>query len=324
MLSTALQNAAYPAQADVSDIIISHWHHDHVGGLPSVLALLKQLWEARNPGQPFTPPRLHKFPLAEGSKGEHNNLKWNNLPKLLEGLPRELITPPAPAAATQEIFHGLSDGQLFKDPITGNTLARVLHTPGHTADSISLYIPQDRALYTADTVLGHGTAVFEDLATYLSSLNRMLHFGTASAPPADASTEAGAKDGLDLEYVTLYPAHGGVVANGRETIATYIKHRLEREVQVLAVLRSPVPAELDPSSPIPSLGSGASIWSTWNIVRTLYKSYPESLWLPASRGIDLHLRKLEGEGFVRRISGEGAEAQWRLTVSPAASPVPSL
>ena len=324
MLSSALQNAANPAQAHVSDIIISHWHHDHVGGLPSVLALLKQLWEARNPGQPYTPPRLHKFPLAEVSEGEQNNLKWNNLPKLLEGLPRELITPPAPLAATQEIFHDLSDGQLFKDPTTGHTLARVLHTPGHTSDSISLYIPQDRALYTADTVLGHGTAVFEDLATYLSSLNRMLHFGTAAAPPADASTEGGAKDGLDLEYVTLYPAHGGVVANGRETIATYIKHRLEREAQVLAVLRSPVPAELDPSSPIPSLGNGAAIWSIWNIVRTLYKSYPESLWLPASRGIDLHLRKLEGEGFVRCMGGEGAEAQWRLTVSPATSPVPSL
>ena len=159
----------------------------------------------------------------------------------------------------------------------------MLHTPGHTADSISLYIPQDRALYTADTVLGHGTVVFEDLATYLSSLNRMLHFGAASAPPPDASAEESAKDGLDLEYVTLYPAHGGVVANGRETIATYIKHRLEREAQVLAVLRSPVPAELDPSTLIPSLESGAAIWSTWNIVRTLYKSYPETLWLPASR-----------------------------------------
>lgn len=314
MLSTALQGPANPAYADVSDIIISHWHHDHVDGLPSVLSLLKQLWEVRNPGRPYTPPRLHKFPLAKGSKGEHNNLKYNNLPKLLEDLPKDLITPPAPAAATQEMFHDLSDGQLFKDPINGHTLARVLHTPGHTVDSISLYIPQDRALYTADTVLGHGTAVFEDLATYLSSLNRMLHFGTRE----------GATDTLDLEYVTLYPAHGGVVANGRETIATYIKHRLEREAQVLAVLRSPVPADLSPSSPIPSPGNGAAIWSTWDIVRTLYKSYPESLWLPASRGIDLHLRKLEGEGFVRRIGGEGVEAQWRLAVSPVASPTPSL
>ncbi|KIM49643.1 hypothetical protein M413DRAFT_438817 [Hebeloma cylindrosporum] len=334
VLTTALQDPTNPAQTDVSDIVISHWHHDHVGGLPSVLALLKQLWEARNPGQPYTPPRLHKFPLAQGSQGEHNDTKWNNLPKLLEGLPRELITPPTPTATTQEAFHDLSDGQLFKDPINGRTLARVLHTPGHTVDSISLYIPQDRALYTADTVLGHGTAVFEDLATYLSCLNRMLHFGTPSAPPPDSSTT---EEGLDLEYVTLYPAHGGVVSNGRDTISTYIKHRLAREAQVLSVLRSPVPAELNSnnpsssasasSSPIPSLAGssgGAALWSTWNIVRTLYKTYPENLWLPASRGIDLHLRKLEGEGFVRRMGGEGVETQWRLAVSPAVSPSPSL
>jgi len=143
----------------------------------------------------------------------------------------------------------------------------------------------------------------------------------AAAPPADAPTEEGP---LDLEYATLYPAHGAVVANGRETIATYIKHRLEREAQVLAVLRSPVPAEFSPASLTPSLGSGAAVWSTWNIVRTLYKSYPESLWLPASGSINLHLRKLEGEGFVRYMGGEGAEAQWRLTVSPVASPTPSL
>jgi hypothetical protein len=110
-----------------------------------VLALLKQLWEARNPGQPYTLLRLHKFPLAQGSKGEHNNLKWNNL---LEVLPRELITPSAPAAATEEIFHDLSDGQLFKDPIPGHTLARVLHT--HTPTPSHSTFPKT-APYTLQT-----------------------------------------------------------------------------------------------------------------------------------------------------------------------------
>jgi len=322
VLSTALQNPANPAQADVSDIIISHCHYDHIGGLPSVLALLKQLWEARNPGKPYTPPRLHKFPLPEGSKCNHHTPKWNNVSNLLGELPRELITPPTSAAlAEDQIFQNLLDGQLFNDPETGHTVVRVLHTPGHTVDSISLYIPQDRALYTADTVLGHGTAVFEDLATYLSSLNRMLHFGTVRAVPADTAVAGeGERDEIDLDYVTLYPAHGAVVANGRETIATYIKHRLDREAQVLATLRLPVPAGFGPSSPVPSPGSGAAVWSTWGIVRTLYKPYPESLWFAASRSIDLHLRKLEGEGVVRHMGGESTEAQWMLVVSPTASP----
>ena len=79
------------------------------------------------------------------------------------------------AAPDGSVFHDLHDGQKFvtvdKGPgsttTTAATLLVVLYTPGHSADSICLYLPIDWALYTADTVLGHGTAVFEDLAAYM-------------------------------------------------------------------------------------------------------------------------------------------------------------
>ena len=222
-------------------------------------------------------------------------------------MPTDLYAPSSEGA----IFHDLIDGQIIKDENSTAHL-RVLHTPGHTVDSISLYIPQDRALYTADTVLGHGTAVFEDLATYLASLNKMLHFGSPSPSPLAGEGTSG---DIDLEYVTLYPAHGAIVLNGRETIATYIKHRLEREEQVLAVLRSPVPAELQGDA----ISTDRSLWTTWNLVRKIYKSYPENLWLPAARGIDLHLRKLEGDGILRQAGGDGVDCSWEL-LSPPRTP----
>jgi ribonuclease/clavin/mitogillin len=319
---------------DVSDIIISHWHHDHVGGLPGVLGLLKELWDARNPGKPYPPPRIHKHPFpASATKGHHHS-HYNQLPRLLKELPQGLFFPPgavsvghtiepAKLASSPEypgVLHPLSNNQLIRAS-HGTTLLQVLHTPGHTADSICLYIPQDRALYTADTVLGHGTAVFEDLAMYLASLNRMLSFG------ADENKDkATADDTIDLAYVSLYPAHGAVVADGRETIATYIKHRLEREAQIVGVLNSLVPAELaaDSSSSAQEASGSAPLWSTWNIVRVLYKSYPENLWLPAARGVDLHLRKLEGDGLVKLVvpGGEGEEHNtvWRLLISPPGTP----
>ncbi|KAJ3863838.1 beta-lactamase-like protein [Lentinula novae-zelandiae] len=260
---------------DVSDIIISHWHGDHVGGLPSVLALLRRLWDERKTGLPFTPPRLHKFPLPANKLPEQSNL-----PSIINSLPSKSFTP-----ASDSVFYDLQDGQEFT---TSSTLLRVLHTPGHTRDSICLYIPEDRALYTADTVLGQGTAVFEDLRSYISSLRKMLDYQKYHS------------------YDVLYPGHGPVVKEGAKLIDTYIRHRLEREAQILEVLQKA------PPSPDVNESSGSARWSTWTIVSKIYQGYPESLWTPASHSINLHMKKLEADGIVKKLGGEGVNTKWAL------------
>ncbi|KAJ2929424.1 hypothetical protein H1R20_g7654, partial [Candolleomyces eurysporus] len=279
-LTSVTSDASLP---DVSDIILSHWHGDHIGGIPSVLNLLQRLWAARNPGKPFPAPRLHKHPLRAEGPSEAEK-QYYTLPKLLASLPKDLYTP----SPSGSILHDLSESQI----LSGNDITlRVLHTPGHTHDSISIHVPEDRILYTADTVLGHGTAVFEDLSLYLSSLNKML--------------EAHAT----LEYGSLLPSHGPVVVNGKETIATYIKHRLEREAQVLELLTSRAPPD------------GNKHWTTWEIVKELYAAYPENIWEPAMRGILLHLDKLVVDGKVRKVEGELKDAKWEAVKE---TPSPSL
>ncbi|KAI0047067.1 Metallo-hydrolase/oxidoreductase [Auriscalpium vulgare] len=272
LLRTALASVSNHTLPDVSDIILTHRHHDHVRGLPSVLTLLRELWDARNPGAPFSPPRIHKFPISTDTA----------LDELAASLPDGSYAPSAGGGA----FHPLEDGQEFT-PREGEgrveQALRIVHTPGHTTDSIALLYPADRALFTGDTVLGQGTAVFEDLASYLSSLSTLVALSSEG-------------DG----YGILYPAHGPVVQDGAKTIATYRAHRLEREAQIVGVLRGAPP-------------EGAGAWSTWGIVSTLYAQYPTSLWEPAAHGVTLHLRKLQGEGRVAAQGGEGKDARWVLT-----------
>ena len=270
-----------PTEPDVGDIILSHRHGDHVGGLKGVLEMLKEMWQERNKGNDglvFRPPRLHKYPLPSAHQD-------STLLAVIESLPEGSYTP-SPSGSP---FHDLHDEQTL--PISSapeSESLRVLYTPGHTIDSIALYVPSDRALYTADTVLGQGTAVFEDLAALIASLRKMLAFGST----------------IEGGYQFLYPGHGPVVNDAAGLMNTYITHRLEREKQVVQLLESP------------TASLSGSPWTTWDLVSKIYAAYPQDLWLPAAHSIDLHLKKLEKDGRVKRVAGEGKDTQWVLVDAP--------
>lgn len=185
--------------------------------------------------------------------------------------PDVLIHKHQPETGQQNI----TDGERFS--VEGATL-RAVHTPGHTQDHMALILEEEDAMFTGDNVLGQGTAVFEDLATYISSLERMR----------------GLFDGRG------YPGHGPVIENGRSRILEYIQHRQLREDQVIQVMKS------DRSAPD---GEDANSWTSMDIVQVIYKDVPKELHVPANGGIVQVLRKLETE---EKVSMDNATERWRL------------
>lgn len=151
-------------------------------------------------------------------------------------------------------FLDIADGQKFA--VEGATL-RAVHSPGHTTDHMAMVFEEEDALFTGDNILGHGTAVFEDLSAYLESLNKM-------------STVVGGRG---------YPGHGVIIDNVQAKAQEYIAHRAQREREVVNVVRE----------------AGSEGLTLMQMVKVIYKDVPENLHLPASRGVLQILWKLQEE-----------------------------
>ena len=94
---------------------------------------------------------------------------------------------------------------------------RVIASPGHSADSVSLLLPADGALFTGDTVLGRGTTVIAhdgNLGDYLRTLGRLRELAEA------------------MDLCLLLPGHGPMLADPLGTLDYYLAHRAERLDQV--------------------------------------------------------------------------------------------
>jgi glyoxylase-like metal-dependent hydrolase (beta-lactamase superfamily II) len=108
---------------------------------------------------------------------------------------------------------------------------RVIATPGHSADSVSLLLSADGALFTGDTVLGRGTTVIAqdgNLGDYLRTLGQLREL-------ADVH-----------QLRLLLPGHGPMLADPLGTVDYYLSHRAERLDQVRSALAAGArsPAEI--------------------------------------------------------------------------------
>jgi endoribonuclease LACTB2 len=268
--SSSVSSVLESEKCSISQCLLSHWHGDHVGGVNALLKLSSS-----------SPPTISK-----------------HMPTLN---PHARFDP--------SILSEISPNQSFSTP-EGFTI-KSLHTPGHTKDHMCFLITsspnQDEVggIFTFDNVLGHGTAVFEDLAVYLNSLAVM-------------------KDALPTDRpVTAYPGHGAIIDDASAKIQEYIEHRHIREEEALNVLRygTPTPPPSSPHSEAVEHESGSQDnigalevtagkeWTSMEMVKVIYRHYPENLWQPAEGGLLMVLEKLKGDGKVKR----SREGKWSVS-----------
>jgi glyoxylase-like metal-dependent hydrolase (beta-lactamase superfamily II) len=153
----------------------------------------------------------------------------------------------------------------------GDEALTAIHTPGHAPDHLCLWHAASQTVFcgdlaTKDTTVFIPPSLQGDLIAYLASLERVLA----------------------LQPARLLPAHGPVIDEPEALLRGYIEHRLEREQQIVDLLRTG------------AIGPEA-------IVARLYTGLKESLVPMARESVLAHLLKLEREGRARR-----AEDVWHI------------
>ncbi len=133
----------------VEQVILTHFHYDHVGGLQGIIDNFH--------------PKVFAFRLEDG------------------------------------VDQSIADGTWLR---LGDKDFRVLHTPGHSEDSICLFCPETGALFSGDTLYRISDAEGSYPGCYVRSLERLR----------------------DLNAKVIYPGHGEPILDG---IRAFIDETIE-------------------------------------------------------------------------------------------------
>ena len=133
---------------DVNIVINTHCHFDHIGG--------NRVFQDR------ASPRFYAHPAARPYI-EDIALQMSVRPV---GKMNEMCSGPV------RIDEEINEGDVID--LGGGVEIRVLHTPGHSAGSVSLCVPKDGALICGDVLPEPGTLpIYEDVGQTLKSLDKL-------------------------------------------------------------------------------------------------------------------------------------------------------
>lgn len=168
----------------------------------------------------------------------------------------------------------LSDGEALD---IGDMRVSAVYTPGHTSNHLCFEIDGTRLLFSGDHVMSGSTVVIAppdgDMAAYLESLEKVRQ----------------------RKPRRIAPGHGDMIEDPAAVLDDYLRHRMEREAQVVA--------RLDAG------GAGAGV-AIDDLVAAIYMDVPKELHPVARFSVWAHLLKLQAEGRARADEPEDIDSPW--------------
>ena len=267
------------AVSDIHQIILTHGHIDHYGGITGLL---------KKGGVTGTGPKIlaHREdrPFIESTgeiprSRERYFLRLMGIPLKLRWATRLLSFIFRLMAQDCTITDFISEG----DEVTvGDYRATVVETPGHSKGSVCLFLPEEKVLFSGDHILPHITP------------NAFVMFDAKSDMPVRLSQEeffASINKVEALEPVLVFPAHGKIIEDLQQVTEFYRASYDERDAKILKILED-----------------GES--SVYNIILRLFPNLPTGrrlileLYLAASE-VFTHLQVLKRDNRVTwRIEGK--------------------
>lgn len=166
--------------SELKYIFLTHHHDDHAGFLGDLM----QISDAKIVLHP-----LAIQPLEEGKSNEPPGAGYSSVPAALFSKVKKDFTFPPVSVGDKAILVQNESAQIFEDmglPI------RIVFLPGHTADSIGLFLPDSGKLFCGDAAMNAVISVarhtiwIEDAAEFGRSWDKMI----------------------ELKPTTIYPSHG--------------------------------------------------------------------------------------------------------------------
>jgi glyoxylase-like metal-dependent hydrolase (beta-lactamase superfamily II) len=163
---------------------------------------------------------------------------------------------------------------------TGELRIEAVHTPGHASNHLCFGLSGTGLLFTGDHVMSGSTVVIAppdgDMADYLESLEKVRA----------------------MKPRRIAPGHGEMIEDAGAVLDQYMRHRKERESQVLGCLAAG-------ASTGPTTGMSVS-----ELVERIYVDVPAEFHPVARFSVWAHLRKLRAEGRARTDEPSDIDAPW--------------